>query len=130
MCSKFVIQLGVLSFILNDSELKEASNFLQHLKQLHELAKVMEQEQATAESSLPPPSLSAARESESRSSPSSKSKRRQTSESSPYHHKPLRKSSSGLSASLLQKDEEGKVCTNLTNTLNYSNTRLIVRFHH
>ena len=103
MCSKFIIQLGVLSIILNDSELKEASHFFQHLRQLHELAKVMQHEQAALN---PPASPSPSpKQTEARGAPS-KLRRRPT-EVLPQTHKDVsRKSSAGA---FLQKDEEGKV---------------------
>ena len=113
LCSKFILQLGVFSFILNDSELKEASNFFQHLKQLHDLAKVMEQEQAALKT--PAPASPAHRtyiEPEARVPQGlSKFKKRQSTNTPPQQRKELvtRKSSSGMSHNFLQKDEEGKV---------------------
>ncbi|KAI6651499.1 hypothetical protein LOD99_5107 [Oopsacas minuta] len=113
MCSKFIIQLGVLSFILNDSELKEASNFFQHLKQLHDLAKIMEQKQATLKSPTvsSPARQAASREPEAKGAQGlSKLKKRQTPDTPPQSHKLLtKKTSTGISHNFIQKDEEGKV---------------------
>ena len=121
LCSKFILQLGVFSFILNDSELKEASNFFQHLKQLHDLAKVMEQEQEQDVFNPPVPSSPAKhayKEPEARV-PQGMSKfiKRQSAYTPPQQRKQpvTRKSSSGMSHNFLQKDEEGKVRYSLYN---------------
>ena len=98
MCSKFIIQLGVLSIILNDSELKEASHFMQHLKRLHELAKVMEQEQTA----LNPP--------EARGAQGLQKLSRRQAEVPPQTQKiASKKTSTGSSRNFIHKDEEGKV---------------------